>query len=335
MQGNTIVTAKPPCAFRTAEDYADLMGDSVLGAVRYGPVAGPPRWEHGRPVLPLHMVRPGEPEVVEVWHAEDREVRAGEYRGLLYAHDGEVLFGAGWIGPSAYCGEAAHSAYQAAFELVERLGYPTVFRIWTMLEGITEPAASGVEVYREFCVGRGRAFDEHGKAMPASTGVGALGGGVTFYFVAHRSRVAVHLENPLQAPAHAYPSRYGQRPPGFARGTYLAPATGRRGSLYVSGTAGILDHATVAPGDVARQVQVTLANIAALIGADNLTEHGIDGGYALSDLRSIKVYVKRPEDVPTVVGLCRDEFSRRADLAVFAVDVCRPDLLVEIEGMAP
>lgn len=332
MRGNVIAT--PPCAFRTAEDFAGLAGDTVLGAVHYSTEAGPPRWEHGRPVLRLHMVRPGEPEVVEVWHTEGRPVRVGEHQGLLYAHDDEVLFCAGWIGPSVDCGEATRRAYLAAFELVERLGFRNVFRMWNMLDGITDLDAFGAEVYRDFCVGRGKAFDERGHAMPASTGIGALGGGIAFYFLAHRSHRAVHLENPLQLPAHEYPAQYGPRSPSFARATYLAPEVGR-GPLYVSGTASILDHATVGVGDVARQTQVTLANIAALIGADNLARHGIEGGSTLHDLRAIKVYVKRPEDVPTVLGLCRDEFSRRADLAVFTVDVCRPDLLVEIEGMVP
>ncbi|WP_158845828.1 FkbO/Hyg5 family chorismatase [Saccharothrix deserti] len=332
----TKVIAKPPCSFRTAEDFAELTGHTVLGAVRYTTRAGPPRWEHGRPVLPLHMVRPGEPEMVEVWSTEDRPVETGEYRGLHYAHDGEVLFCAGHISPSADCGDATREAYLAAFDLVERLGYRNVFRMWNMIDGITDRSAYGTEVYADFCVGRGRAFDERGHDMPASTGIGALGGGVSFYFLAHRSRAAVHLENPLQVPAHEYPRQYGPRPPSFARGTYLAPEPGRdRGTLYVSGTASILDHATVSPGDVVRQCQVTLANIAALIGADNLARHGIDGGYALDDLRAIKVYVKRPEDVPTVTRLCRDEFSRRVDVAVFTVDVCRPDLLVEIEGIVP
>lgn len=332
MHSDTITTS--PCSLLTAADFAGLAGGTVLGAVRHSTGAGPPRWEHGLPVLPLHMRRPGEPEVVEVWHTDGPVVRTGEHEGLLYAHDGEVLFCAGWIGPSADCGEAAHRAYLAAFELVERLGYPNVFRMWNTLEGITDRSAHGTEVYADFCVGRGRAFDERGHAMPASTGIGALGGGVAFYFLAHRTRAAVHLENPLQMPAHAYPSRYGPRSPSFARATYLASEHGP-GSLYVSGTASILDHATVARGDVARQCQVTLANIAALIGEDNLARHGVDGGYRLHDLRTVKVYVKRPEDVPTVTRLCRDEFSRRADVAVFTVDVCRPDLLVEIEGNTP
>lgn len=332
LRTNEITSSR--CSFRTAADFADLDGAGVLGAVRYTTRAGPVHWEHDRPVLPLHMVRPGEPEVVEVWTAGG-PVSTGEHAGVHYAHDGEVLFGAVRVGPSAGCGEAARAAYLAAFELLDRLGYPHLFRVWNMIEGITDRDARGEENYAGFCVGRARAFEESPRPMPAATGIGALGGGAAFYFLAHRSRRAVHLENPLQVPAHEYPRQYGPRSPSFARATWLEPEPGReRGALYVSGTASILDDATVCPGDVVRQCQVTLANIAALIGADNLARHGLPGGWGLKDLRHVKVYVKRPQDVPTVLRLCREEFPRRADVTVFAVDVCRPDLLVEIEGIA-
>lgn len=327
-----------PCSFRTDEEFADLAGREVLGAVRYGDAGGRPRWEHGRPVLPLHMVRPGERGFVEVWQASG-PVRTGEHRGLVYAHDGEVLFCAGHIGPSAACRDATREAYLAAFELVDLLGYPTVFRMWNVLEGITDRSAAGTEVYADFCAGRAQAFETlpaQRAAMPAATGIGALGGGVGFYFLAHRTRAAVHVENPLQMPSYRYPSRYGPKSPSFARATYLAPGPGRqRGSLYVSGTASILDHATVHQGDVVRQCQVALANVAVLIGAENLARHGIRGGYSLRDLRGVKVYVKNRDDVPVVARLCREEFRHRAEVAHLTVDVCRPDLLVEIEGIAP
>ncbi|WP_367128585.1 hypothetical protein [Saccharothrix sp. HUAS TT1] len=310
MRNNVIV--RPPCAFQSADDFAELASDSVLGAVRYSTTPGPPRWEGGRPVLPLHVVRPGGREVVEVWSTEGRPVRAGQHEGLLYAHDGELLFGAGWIGPSVHCGEAARRAYAAAFELVERLGYRTVFRVWNAVDGIAE-------VHADFHEGRGRALAEAGRAMPTSTDVGVLSGGVAFYFLAHRAHVAVRLENPLGASAQA---------------TLLVPETGR-GALYVSGGVSGLDRVAAGRGDVGRQLQVALADIAALIGADNLVRHGVGGGWALDDLRSVKVCVSRPEDVPVVTRLCREEFSRRAEVVVFTADLRHPDLLVEVEGMAP
>ena len=45
----------------------------------------------------------------------------------------------------------------------------------------------------------------------------------------------------------------------------------------------------------------------------------------------IKVYGRRAEDVEEVRGLCPCAFPAAA-IAFFAVDLCRPDLLVEIEG---
>ncbi|MFD7660773.1 reactive intermediate/imine deaminase, partial [Actinosynnema sp. NPDC059797] len=189
-----------------------------------------------------------------------------------------------------------------------------------------------VELHASFHEGRARAFDESPRPAPASTGIGSMGGGVGFWFLAHRSRRAVHLENPLQARERA--GRRGS--PGFAHATWLAPEPGReRAELHVSGTASTLDDVTVCHGDVVRQCQVALANIAALIGPENLTRHGLPGGWALQDLRRVKVYVKRAEDVPVVTRLCREEFPRRAEVAVFAVDARRSDLLVEIEGIAP
>ncbi|TDV57932.1 FkbO/Hyg5 family chorismatase [Actinophytocola oryzae] len=306
----------------------------LLGTVRYGAEGGPPRWEHDRPVLPLHMTGAGDREVVESWPAMG-PVRTGEHRGLLFAHDGAVLFAAGHIGPSRTCRDDAERAYRAAFELVEALEYPHVFRMWNTIAGITDRTAAGTEVYADFCAGRAQAFENAGRVdMAAATGIGALGGGASFYFLAHRSRTTVHLENPLQTPSSEYPARYGPRPPRFARATYLAPGRdGERGRVYVSGTASILDHRTVHSGEVAAQTQVTLANIAVLIGAENLTRHGIDERFGLEDLRAVKVYVKRREDLPVVAELCGESFGARTDIAYFVVDVCRRDLLVEIEGI--
>ncbi|MFD7660700.1 hypothetical protein ACFV4N_42580, partial [Actinosynnema sp. NPDC059797] len=127
----------PRCSFRTAREFEDMAGAEVLGAIRHSDRAGPVRWERDRPVLPLHVVRPGVPEVVEVWTATG-PVSTGEHRGLHYAHDGEVLFGAASTGTSAGCGEAVREAYLAAFDLVDRLGYPHLFRTWNAIGGITD-----------------------------------------------------------------------------------------------------------------------------------------------------------------------------------------------------
>jgi enamine deaminase RidA (YjgF/YER057c/UK114 family) len=82
------------------------------------------------------------------------------------------------------------------------------------------------------------------------------------------------------------------------------------------------------------QTEQTIDNIERLIGADNFTAHGLPGaGARLQDLAKIRVYLKRAEDMPKCRTVCQRRFG--AVPAIYAVaDICRPELLVEIEGVA-
>ena len=140
------------------------------------------------------------------------------------------------------------------------------------------------------------------------------------------------LENPRQVAAHDYDHRYGPQSPKFSRA--MAIVGNAAAVVLVSGTASIIDSESHHVGDVAAQTRETLDNIAALISAENFRRHGQRGlGAALDDVASLRVYVKRREDYAVVQNACR---ARLGDVpAVYTVaDLCRPELLVEIEGIA-
>ena len=53
----------------------------------------------------------------------------------------------------------------------------------------------------------------------------------------------------------------------------------------------------------------------------------------MQDLAKIRVYLKRPEDLAKCRAICERRFGSVP--AIYAVaDICRPELLVEIEGVA-
>ncbi|MDY7086956.1 MAG: FkbO/Hyg5 family chorismatase [Actinomycetota bacterium] len=286
------------------------------------------------PQLTVPMATGGQPGFTELWETTG-PVTAGRYAGLRYSHDGEHLFCAGRIAAAPRYSEAVRQAYGEAFRLMESLGFPYAFRMWNFVSGINDANADGVEVYRDFCIGRAEAVDRWATdgVMPAATGVGAHGGGIAFCLLASRSVRPVHLENPGQVPAYHYPPEHGPRAPSFARATYLAGPDGAPGHLYVSGTASIRGHRTVHEGDLDRQVACALENIDRVVGRDNLAAHGVPGGYSRADLRTVKVYVRHAGDLERVRRLCREAFSPEADIALLTVDICRADLLVEIEGI--
>ncbi|WP_084734625.1 FkbO/Hyg5 family chorismatase [Actinophytocola xinjiangensis] len=270
----------------------------------------------------------------EVWTTA-RPVTPGRYGEISYAADGEFLFCAFHLPESHTYADATEAAYADALALTSSLGYRP-FRIWHYIGSLNDLNADGLEVYRDFCVGRARVLERHGIThdMPAATVIGAHGGGIVCYLLAHRSGTQVNLENPRQVPAYHYPRQYGPKAPNFARATHLATCDGAA-FVYVSGTAGILGHATMHEGDVAGQCRLALDNIAHVIGSGNMFAHDIGSceGHALTDLSTVKIYVRHRADIPVVREICDAAISGTADVAYLNADICRSDLLVEVEGI--
>jgi enamine deaminase RidA (YjgF/YER057c/UK114 family) len=174
------------------------------------------------------------------------------------------------------------------------------------------------------------------QAYPASTGIGTEDHDVVMSCIAlatdRTDILAVPLENPRQTAAYDYAASYSPKSPKFARA--MALSCGSHATIFVSGTASITDSETRHVGDPAAQAHETLDNIEALIGEPNLARHGLPGlGSSLVNLGLVRVYVKRQEDYAKIRAACQARLGEVPTVYVIA-DVCRPDLLVEIEGIA-
>ena len=109
----------------------------------------------------------------------------------------------------------------------------------------------------------------------------------------------------------------------FERGTRIAYAD--RAHLFISGTASIdRSGAVVHPGDALRQLDHAVANIEVLLRA---------GRAGLDDLMHLLVYLRDPTDFARVDGYLGHRFPGLPRLIVQG-PVCRPEWLVEVEGIA-
>lgn len=223
-----------------------------------------------------------------------------------------------------------------------------VIRTWLYLGDIVDDNGP-MQRYKELNRGRTDVYDgvafmaerlpetySNGPVYPASTGIGTEGRGLYISALALVSDnddvIAVPLENPRQTAAFAYCASYSPKSPKFSRA--LALCCGNATTLFISGTASITNSETVHIGDVVGQTHETLDNIAALIGEDNLAGHKLPGrGTTLDHLGVIRVYIKNRADYPAVHAACEARLPTVPKVYVVA-DVCRPDLLVEIEGIA-
>ncbi len=206
-------------------------------------------------------------------------------------------------------------------------------RVWNYVPAINvEEKSTGLENYRAFCRARSQAFEaEFGEAqfsrLSAASAVGAGDDRLSVIFAATTS-MPRHLENPAQVAAYRYPAEHGPRAPSFARATVTAD--GR--TIFVSGTASIKGHETVAPGDTLRQVDCTLDNLAVISRVAGL---GSDLGASAGDLwtRHFKVYLRHASDLAVVRARLEPSFFRASDVVSWLqADICRAALNVEIEA---
>jgi len=149
----------------------------------------------------------------------------------------------------------------------------------------------------------------------------------------------VSVSNPRQADAHRYspevlvgaagPGGTRRRTPKFERARVVV--AGGAATCYVSGTAAIVGQEVVCRGDVAGQTRATVRNIERLVAPANLRRSGIRAAGLAPRFTYVRTYVKREADIPEVARIVETAFPGAPALVVEA-DICREDLLVEIEG---
>lgn len=303
-----------------------LESEGVLAVLEFATVEhavglapDPRRIVTGLPVLAGDGLR-------EVWRSS-RPVCSGQDAAVHWAHDGEALFAATTVdaSPGRDLEAGTHQAWCRLLQLCRKMGFAHVVRAWNHVPRINE-GEGDCERYRLFCAGRYRALQDHGYAnsrYPAASGVGNSGDALVVYLLAGREP-GRHVENPRQVSAYAYPRQYGVRPPSFARATAKTWRGVRH--LYVSGTASILGHRSMAQGDVAGQLSVTLENIDRLLSAARAP----DGN---EQLDVVRVYVRDPTDLETIMPAA-NEFAPAASITYLRADICRAELLLEIEGVS-
>lgn len=303
------------------------LGNDVLAAIVFGsqtPCPTDPR------CLRIDLDPLAGAGLSEVWRGTGT-ARIGTTGPIRHVEDGHCL--AGWIEleERRFGGlvEAAEAAYRGLLRFQAQSPYHHVWRVWNIITAINE-GEGDAERYKHFCLGRARAFAAtHATSTdigyPAASAVGKPQGPRTLQvcWLAGREP-AERLENPRQVSAYDYPRQYGPAAPSFSR-AMLTPDP----LLLISGTASIVGHASVHPGNVTAQLEETLANL------DNLLRHTRTrsslGPSRLGPASLVKVYLRNPSDTAVIESRLREHLGRDVPLLILAADICRSELLLEIE----
>lgn len=306
------------------------LGKAPLGALAYGQPAQP-AWVSGvdAPLLA------GDAAMADLWLSGER-IASGSSGSAQWRTDGHWMLGSIDLHEDGQgLEQAAEAAYHDLFQALQDAACPHLLRVWNYLPRINEDGG-GLERYRQFNMGRQKAFLDAGQAAyegaPAACALGVQRGALSIRFLAGQ-RAPLPIENPRQVSAYRYPAAYGPRPPTFSRAALAEIGDGQL-ALFISGTASIVGHATVHPDDIAEQTRETLRNLSVIVQAAS------ERGSARFDLGMLHpvVYVRHVDDTPRVREVLAEALGPDAPFLHHAVylqaDICRQDLLVEIEAHA-
>ncbi|MBR5861322.1 MAG: hypothetical protein IKY71_08260 [Bacteroidaceae bacterium] len=210
-----------------------------------------------------------------------------------------------------------------------------IYRQWNYIPGITV-LNDGSQNYQEFNDARSIFYstDNWSNGYPAATGIGTSTGGVMveLYAVKGNNITNMPIDNPLQIAAHNYSQQVldgkviehlsERTTPKFERARLLGK------TVLISGTAAIKGECSNYSTNAVEQAAETMEIMDRLTCKENIPVENNGSRYEL-----LRVYVKRENDIPAVCDYMQSNYPT-AQKHYLVADVCRPELLIEIEGIA-
>ncbi len=283
--------------------------------------------------VPVALKQLDSPARVEVWRC-DGPIKCGTWDLLRFAQGEQLTMGHIALDLHEQDGmrEASRTAYTLLQSYLQQSPHPWPLKIWNYIPNIN--AGDGdEELYRQFCLGRADAvLIDPGDLppLPAATAIGAPADErcLQVYFLSG-ALPGMDVENPRQVSAWRYPRKYGPRSPLFSRGTILTFNGCRQ--FLISGTASVVGHETHHENQVAKQLRESLRNVHSLFqeghrlmgdAAARLDRHGI-----------LKVYIRDPGSYELIRSALEAEVPSEIPRIYLQGDICRENLLTEIDGI--
>lgn len=308
-----------------ADDYLARHAGHILGVIGFGH-----RTDVAHAPASIWMDIPvlgGRDASLEVW-ISDMPVTECNHSGINGTTDGKVLFGS--LTQEQHADETlellAAQAYTRIFEFIDHHGHHNLLRAWHYIPHIND-IEHGLERYRSFNVGRYEAFVANGRSIneasvPAASALGSDSSSLTIYFMASK-QPGKAVDNPRQVSAYHYPHLFGPRSPVFVRA--MSVTLGRQHCFFISGTASIVGYETLHHGDVEKQSDETLRNIRVLL--EQVPHYDATQSSIL-----LKVYLRHAHNLEIVRAKVQAEFGAACKAVYLHSNICRSDLLLEIEG---
>lgn len=291
-----------------------------------------------RPAVTLVAQKPLDSKLIVEMHSylpdDDECVGYKSYEGFPYVvianKYGKFLFAGGLrssIGKDRYFQSTEVFRLLDGMLHMEKMPVSAIVRQWNYIEKITESDRMGNQNYQMFNNARSEYYLSGlwYNGFPAATGIGMQAGGVVvdvdLAVMENPEFRIIPIDNKLQVAAHVYSDfvleKAGNKlsTPKFERAKSLCVKD--CSLIYISGTAAIRGERSV-NSNIGKQLEITKENI------NQLVPH--------AKIKLLRIYLKDINDYEHVLAGMHD--CDDVALSYLKADICRRELLVEIEGIA-
>ncbi|MBR4994469.1 MAG: PTS cellobiose transporter subunit IIC [Alistipes sp.] len=285
----------------------------------------------------------GESLVAEVTYMEDEPAKIERHSDYIIVDDEYILSAGLHSDITLHTGEQADNIFSRMNEIFATEGVTpaNIVRQWNYIENITDITPYG-QNYQLFNDSRSQFYNSCSwdNGYPAATGIGTQFGGVVVVFdvMRHSAERSRAIDNPLQISAHSYSQQVLISPdekqhkttPKFERARHIEHLNGKQ-MLYISGTAAIRGENSCRE-DIIEQTVLTMENINTLASAETMAKYGVVSPADL-EYTMLRIYLKHDFNLDAVKQWF-DENYPSVEKVYLLADICREELLIEIEGIA-
>lgn len=281
---------------------------------------------------------------IDCWYSEGNQAVIEKKEGIItYRQATEGIFGSMQLPMPIIDGEnsktVAFKLYTALFHFLKKRPSYKLLRIWnyvpSIIKDLDDPKFDR-EIYRCFNHGRYTAFkNEYGKnpqgwEIPAASAVGCNENMLKIEFFASDIN-PIYIENKIQTPAIDYSKKFGKIPPVFSRGVIYKK--NHQTFLISAGTASVVNEETLHNDNIYAQLMQSIQNLRILTSQFNLKSYKINYSFGLEDLVLLRTYYRKESDRQFLEKMLRKIVVPNCQLSFQKADICRKDLLVELEGI--
>ena len=286
---------------------------------------------------------------MEVWFIEGsfHTVNFGNNFKMIEKDETYLLFAT-----SLKCCETADDYFSESEEQISRVlkrnrfDVSSIVRQWGYIGEITGKTddEQNYQIYNNM---RSRFYSQvlWQDGYPAATGIGTKGRNLEisiFSVKSDKNCEIFPIKNPRQIDAHKYSEdvivakNCEKESPKFERAKVVACEEFI--DIFISGTSAIIGQESVKETDIQSQTKATIDNILALISNENIKTQihqkyhaGIDRLNLSENFSYLRIYLKDLNEADAVRVMCLEAFGSMPMIFLEA-DVCREELLIEIEG---